>query len=269
MLNLKEVKVGFIGFGNMAQAMADGFLYTGTLRPDQICACAGNYEKLQENAGKREITSCRDSAAVADWSDVIVVAVKPWMVEDVLTLAGQKLDGKMIISVAADCLFEVYEKILPPGSGHISTIPNTPVSIGEGVIVCENRHSFTEEEYVLVKELLSGIGRVVEVPGSQVDIASTVSGCGPAFASMFMEALADAGVMYGLSRKTAYELAGQMTAGTGKLLAETGKHPGEMKDDVCSPGGTTIAGVAALENKGFRAAVIEAVRAVMGKYGQE
>lgn len=266
MQNVDEVKVGFIGFGNMGQAIADGLLYTKTLQPEHIYACGGHYDRLKENADVRGIHACHDAEEAAKASDVLVIAVKPEMVETVLEPLGVMLRDKIILSVVADYLFEDYERILPEGCQHISTVPNTPVSVGEGITICEKKHSLTEEGYQIVKGLLTGIGLAVEVDGSQVNIASTISGCAPAFASMFTEALADAGVMYGLSRKMAYQLAGQMITGTGKLMTASGKHPGEMKDNVCSPGGTTIVGVTALEKCGLRAAVIEAVEAVMDRY---
>ena len=125
--------------------------------------------------------------------------------------------------------------------------------------MCEQKHSLTQPEFSLVEQLLSSIGLVRLVDAKQFSVAGTVSGCGPAFASMFLEALGDAGVKHGLPRALAYELAAQMVVGTGKLMLETGQHPGAMKDAVCSPGGTTIVGVAALERKGFRSAVIDAV----------
>ena len=147
----------------------------------------------------------------------------------------------------------------------MSTIPNTPVSIGEGIIIAENRHSLSNEEYQLVEELFSKIALLQFVDSKQLSIAGTLSGCGPAFTSMFIEALADAAVKHGLTREISYKLASQMVAGTGKLQIATGKHPGEMKDAVCSPGGTTIVGVATLERKGLRSAVIDAIDAIETK----
>lgn len=264
MKDLDTVKVGFLGFGNMAQAMAEGWLRVGALRPEQMAACAKRWEKLKENTEKRGIRACRDAAEVISFSDVVIVAVKPYLVEEVLTPVRDLLDGKIVASVAAGFPFEKYEAFLS-GAHHISTIPNTPVSIGEGIFICENRHSLTEEEYQLTEKLFSQIGLFQPVETSQLSIAGTLSGCGPAFASMFMEALADASVMHGLPRELSYRLAGQMAAGAGKLLTETGLHPGAMKDAVCSPGGTTIVGVAALERKGFRSAVIDAIDAIQKK----
>ena len=175
------------------------------------------------------------------------------------------LKDKVLVSVAAGWLFEKYEGILAPGTHHISTLPNTPVSIGEGIIVCERQHSLTKEEYELFQRLFAPIGMLQPVDTKQFGIAGTISGCGPAFAAMFIEALADAAVLHGLPRELSYGLASQMIAGTGKLQRVTKAHPGAMKDAVCSPGGTTIVGVAALERDGFRSAVIDAVDRIMKK----
>lgn len=259
MKQLSEITVGFIGFGNMAGGIAKGLIRQGTLRPDQICACAKNWDKLCANTEKAGMLPRKDAAEVAFASDVVFVAVKPYLVREVLEPIRELLPGKILVSVAAGCLFDWYEEFLAPGTHHISTIPNTPVCVGEGIFVCEQKHSLTQPEFSLVEQLLSSIGLVRLVDAKQFSVAGTVSGCGPAFASMFLEALGDAGVKHGLPRALAYELAAQMVVGTGKLMLETGQHPGAMKDAVCSPGGTTIVGVAALERKGFRSAVIDAV----------
>lgn len=265
-MNTEDVRVGFIGFGNMGQAIADGFLYKKTLKPEQMCACAGHFDKLKETAGKRGITAYETAEEVAKNADLLVVAVKPWMVEAVMKQTAPLLEGKIIWSVAAGMMYEDYAKLVPAGTHHATIIPNTPAAVGEGIFTCEKVNSLTEEEFALLEKLLTSIGQLIVVDTEKVTIANTVSGCGPAYASMFLEALGDVGVMYGLSRQDAYRLAAGMMAGTGKLMLEQGKHPGQMKDDVCSPGGSTILGVAALEKAGLRSAVIEAVKASMSRY---
>ncbi len=260
---MKEIKVGFIGFGNMAQAMAEGMIRGGALEPDRIYACAGNQDKLRDNAGRYGIHGCETVRETVEKSDVVIVAVKPYLVEEVLSPVRDILKGKVLISVAVNLTFEKYEEFLLPGTHHLSTLPNTPVAVGEGIILCEERHSLTEEEFGTVRELFSSMGMVEVVDKEHLGIAGTISGCGPAFAAMFIEALSDGAVLHGLSRELSYKLASQMVAGTGKMQLATGRHPGVMKDGVCSPGGTTIAGVCAMERKGFRWAVIEGVDAVM------
>lgn len=260
-----DVKIGFIGFGNMAQAMVRGLLLKDVLPAQQIYACAKNWDKLCKNAEQMGIQPCHDAAELVSQADMVIVAVKPYLIQEVLAPVKAALKDKIVVSVAAGYLFDKYEEILEPGTHHLSTLPNTPVSVGEGVIICEQKHSLTDEEYGLFEELFAPIALVQPVDTKQFGIAGTISGCGPAYAAMFVEALADAAVLHGLPRELSYALASQMVVGTGKLQRETKAHPGAMKDAVCSPGGTTIVGVAALERKGFRSAVIDAVDAVMKK----
>lgn len=262
MSNLKELNIGFIGFGNMAQAMAHGLLKTKALEPGQIFACARDWEKLCRNTETLGMIPCRSAEETVRKSDLVVIAVKPYLVREVTAPLKELLYHRIVVSVAAGCPFETCEEYFLPGTHHISTLPNTPVSIGDGILICEERHSLSTEEYKLFTELFSHLGLVQPVETSQLSIAGTISGCGPAFVSMFLEALADGAVMHGLPRELAYRLASQMAAGTGKLQLNTGSHPGVMKDAVCSPGGTTIRGVAALERGGLRAAVIDAIDSV-------
>lgn len=175
------------------------------------------------------------------------------------------LSHKIVLSVAVNLLFESYEKLLTPGTEHLSLLPNTPVLVGEGVLLCEARHSLKTESYALVSDLLSLLGLVLTTPTEKMKAAGVISGCGPAYVAMFIEALADGAVLHGVPRDMALKLAAQTLAGTAALHLTTGTHPGAMKDDVCSPGGTTIVGVAALEKTAFRGSVIGAVDAVMKK----
>ena len=241
---MENYKIGFIGFGNMAQALADGLLLKKAVAPQDLYACAKDYEKLRQNCAQRGINPCRDAQEVAQETDMVIIAVKPHLVAEVLS---------------------PIREVLLPGTRHLSTIPNTPVSVGEGIIVCERRHSLSGEDYRHFERIFSQVGLVQPVETLQLGVAGTVSGCGPAFASMFLEALADAGVKHGLPRALSYRLASQMIVGTGALQLQSGAHPGAMKDAVCSPGGTTIKGVAALERGGLRAAVLDAIDAIEGK----
>jgi len=262
---LEEIKIGFIGFGNMASAMADGWIHSTKIAPCQMYACARNYEKLKNNTQKRGMNACHTASEVVENSDMIILAVKPYMIEDVVAPIKHLFKGKIVVSVAAGFNYERYMTIFDESIHHISTIPNTPVAIGEGIIICENKHALTNQEFSLFQELFALLGLVEIVETHQLSAAGTLSGCGPAFASLFIEALADAGVKYGLTRPMSYRLASQMIAGTGKMQILTGKHPGVMKDEVCSPGGTTIKGVTKMEEAGFRNAVIQAIDAIEGK----
>lgn len=261
---MTEKAVGFLGFGNMAQAMARG-LRRGGVASQNLFACAAHFDKLEKNAAALAVTPCRSGAETAERCDILIAAVKPAVMEEALSPLRERLRGKVLLSVAAGWDFYRLSTLMGPEVHCLCLSPNTPVSTGEGVLLLEETHSLTPEEYAVVLELLSLLGTVETVPDSQRDIAATISGCGPAFAAMFLEALGDAGVYHGLPRSSAYRLAAQMMAGVGKLYLETNEHPGAMKDAVCSPGGLTIAGVKQLERDGFRAAVMEAVDAAQNR----
>lgn len=258
MLTLDNVDIGFIGFGNMAGAIAEGLLKTDRITASQIFACAKDFHKLTVKAEVMGITACKDAALVTESSDIIFVCVKPYLVKEVMEPLKDALSDKIVVSVAVGISCNDYEEIIP-GSAHLSTLPNTPVAVRKGIFICENTHTLNDDQKKLIEELLSLVGMVKWVSPAHLGIAGTISGCGPALTSMYIEALADAAVKHGLPRQLSYELAGQMVAGTGSLLVESGKHPAVMKDEVCSPGGTTIRGVVSLETSGFRGAVIKAI----------
>ena len=149
-------------------------------------------EKLESAAGQLGIVPCRDSLEVADQADILILAVKPYLIEEVLRPLAGRLAGKVLLSVAAGWLFDRFEETLPAGVHHLSTMPNTPVSIGQGIVLLEDRHSLTPEEFSQARDLLGSLGVVETVSTGQMGIAGTISGCGPAYAAMFLEALGDA-----------------------------------------------------------------------------
>lgn len=209
------------------------------------CACGGN-----------------DDAAKARY---VVLAVKPQVMEKVLSgIAAelwQRTDRFVLVTVAAGLSTQAIADMAGGDYPVIRIMPNLPVSVGQGtVLVCANEH-VTAQEREEFSAILAGAGLLVNVPESLIDAGSAVSGCGPAYVCQFIEALADGGVQCGLPRDVAQKCAEQMVLGTAAMLLETGLHPGELKDRVCSPGGTTIAGVKALEDAAFRGAAAEAVLA--------
>lgn len=264
-MTLDKIKIGFLGFGNMAQAMAQGWIRPGNLKPDSLYATARNLEKLRNNTEALGIHAVDSTKEMIQEVDIVVLAVKPYQIQSVVEPIKDLLKDKIIFSVAANFTFDMFQEFLSDEYSHVSSVPNTPVSIGEGIIVVEEKHSLSNKEWKTLEEALQMLGLVQKVPTDQLSIAGTLAGCGPAFASLFLEALADGAVKYGLSRAGAYTLASQMMSGTGKMYLETNEHPGVMKDKVTSPGGTTIKGVAALEEHGFRNAVIQAFDAIEGK----
>ncbi len=264
-MTVSNIRIGFIGFGNMGQAICDGLLRADAVDPEKIHACANNLDRLTERADRRGINACRSAYETVDNADIVIVAVKPNVVRGVLEPIKDKLMGKAVVSVAAGCDFDFYEEFLIDGTNHISTIPNTPVEICKGAIVCEETHSLTTDQMTAFKRIFSAIGTLEFIDTEHMSAAGTISGCSPAFAAMFIEAIGDAGVKYGLKREAAYRLIAQTLSGTGALYIEKGEHPGRMKDSVCSPGGTTIKGVSALEEYGLRNALIKAIDAIEGK----
>lgn len=263
MRDLDGVRVGFIGFGNMASAMADGWIASGRVAASNLYACARNYDALVLRCESRGMQAQMTPKEVIDAVDVVVVAIKPHLIEEVLPPLAAALAGKVVLSVAAGWNRARYQEVLP--DVHVlCTVPNTPVSINEGVIAAEASDSLTDEERSCAFALLDLLGTAVKVETDLLSVAGTVGGCSPAFIAMVIEALGDAAVKHGIPRVQAYEMVSQMVAGTAKLQLATGAHPGAMKDAVCSPGGTTIRGVAELEAAGMRSAFIRAVDAIEG-----
>ena len=180
------MKVGFIGFGNMAQALAEGFAATGALKPCQIGACARDRAKLRRNTEPKGFLAFDDAARVAEFADMVIVAVKPHQVEAVLSPVKELLAGKIVVSVVAGMTFGKYETILAPGTHHLSTVPNTPVAVGEGIVVCERLHSLSDAEWKETERLFSHVGLVMQVDTPLLGLAGTICGCGPAFVAMFI-----------------------------------------------------------------------------------
>ena len=254
-------KVGFIGYGNMASAMAKGF--KNKLYDLEIFGCAKNFESLKTRANG-VITPFEDAYDVIKNSDIVVISVKPYMVYEICEKYKDILKDKIVVSVAVGVKFSDYEKMLLKGTSHISILPNVPVEVNEGIMICEKTHSLKEGELKEFVEIFSSLGIVEFVEDREFSVAGTIAGCGPAFCAMFIEALSDAGVKYGLRRELSYRLASQMILGTGKLQIEKDILPSKIKDSVTSPGGTTIKGVCGLEESGFRNAVIKAINKIEG-----
>ena len=258
-----EKTVGFIGFGHIATAVAKGLIRTRSARKTNVFAFDTDADKLKENAKEVGVSPVSSLGELVKSSDFIVVAVTAKAVPAALAPIADKLSGKIVVSFAAGYGFEEYSRILPDSVHRISAIPNIPFEAGEGMLLCENRHSLTDEEYAEFAALFGKTAVLETVSAGCFNAAGTLSGCAPAYVAMFVEALADAGVKYGVPRDTAYKIAAQVAVGAGKLCLET--KPSGVKDAVCSPAGTTIRGVASLEKDGFRGAVINAIDSILGK----
>ena len=256
-------KIGFIGLGNMAQAMVAGFTASEMIKGQDIYAYAPHQDKLKKNAqvlGVNPVATAIE--AVAD-CDTVFIACKPYQVEAVIADLGEILSGKRIVSVAAGWDYQAYRRLLPDTAQVQCIMPNTPVAVSRGVILMEEENDWDIAERKKLVDVLSAIGKVIELPNRLMTSGMAVSGCGPAFMDMVIEALADGAVKNGIPRATAYEMVCATMEGSAALASCTGMHPGVLKDNVCSPGGTTIKGVSSLEESGIRAAFIRAIDAVI------
>ena len=206
------------------------------------------------------LISCESEIDLVEKVDLVVLAIKPNIVDEVIVKIKDKLDDKAVISIVAGYDNEKFNQLLLPSTRHLSVMPNTPALVLKGMTLLEKENSLTVTELEFVVEMFSSIGEVLILPSYQMKAGGSISGCGPAFVYMFIEAMADGGVSLGLPRDVAYKLASQTLIGSGMMQKETAMHPGILKDQVCSPGGITIKGVEALEENGFRNAVIKAVK---------
>ena len=259
-------KVTFIGCGNMATAMIAGMLESGKVAASDLMATAKTKETCEKKAKEFGIQTLTDNAQAVKESDVIVLAVKPQFYQDVITEIKEVMkENALVISIAPGKTLEWFEEVFGRKVKLIRCMPNTPAMVGEGMMGICPAATVTEEELQIVRELCSGFSRTEIVTENLMDVVVSVSGSAPAYVFMFIEAMADAAVADGMPRKSAYTFAAQAVLGSAKMVLETGMHPGELKDMVCSPGGTTIEAVRVLEEKGLRSAVIEAMKACTKK----
>ena len=261
------MKIGFIGLGNMATAMIGGMLQKEIAAPGDIIGSARTEATAEKVKGKFDITTTTDNTKVAEAADVLFLAVKPLFFPEVIAeIREQVRPETLVVSIAAgrtlDYLKEAFGR---PELKLIRCMPNTPALVLEGCTGVCTRENVTEEDLEIVLSLLRSFGIASVVPERLMDVVVGVSGSSPAYVFMFIEAMADEAVAAGMPRKQAYEFAAQSVLGSAKMVLETGKHPGELKDMVCSPGGTTIQAVKVLEEKGMRAAVMDAMEACIEK----
>ena len=260
-----DMKVGFIGGGNMASAMIGGMIQKGVVSADDILVSVRTEKSVERLTNQFGVQATTENEAVVAGSDLVFLAVKPNQIKNIINLVKNFISPeKIIVSILPGKSLQWLGTEIGKPTKLIRTMPNTPALVGEGMTgVCANL--VTEEELQLVLPLLKSFGRAEVVPEYLMDTVTGVSGSSPAYVFLFLEALADAAVAEGMPRKQAYEFAAQSVLGSAKMLLETGMHPGELKDMVCSPGGTTIEAVAVLEREKLRSAVIDATRACIRK----
>jgi len=269
MTTLRTKTLGFLGAGNMAGAIIDGLLHGKVLPPERIVASDAKRERLDVLRKLRAIRTTDDNHALVRECDVIVLAVKPQVIDKVLTEVGPLVRAdQLVVSVAAGVPIEAIEGRLPSGSHVVRAMPNTPATVQAGATAIAGGEHASDADLGVARELFEAVGRVVTLDESLLDAVTGLSGSGPAYIMLIIEALADGGVKVGLHRDTAMLLAAQTVFGSAKLLLETGEHPGRLKDMVTSPGGTAIAGLHTLESGGLRTTLIDAVEVATKRAGE-
>lgn len=256
------MKIGVIGLGNMAKAILGGMFAKGIVTKEDVIGSAATQATIDKVREQYGIAVTLDNREVAKKADVLLLAVKPQFMADVIEQIREDVTEEMlVITIAAGKTIAWYEQSFGKKIKLVRCMPNTPAMVGEGcTAVCRNDH-VTEEDMKYAMTLMNSFGRASEIREGLMDAFCAVSGSSPAYVFLFIEAMADAGVAAGLPRKDAYAFASQAVLGSAKMVLETGMHPGELKDMVCSPAGTTIQAVKVLEEKGFRGAVMDAIDA--------
>ncbi len=262
---MKEFKLGFIGAGNMAEAIVGGAIKKNVVSPQNITLFDVSTDRIAAMKDKYGVSGASTLPELAKACDIFVLAVKPNIMPNVLIELSEIGAKQPLVSIAAGWSAEKIKSYLKRKNDVLRIMPNMPLMAGEGMSVFESPSDMGEDEYLFIKSIFQSLGLVLEEPAKLMDAVTAISGSGPAYVFMFIEALADAGVLEGISRNDAILLASQTVLGAAKAVLETGTHPAQLKDAVCSPGGTTIEAVRVLEDKGMRAAVIEAVIACADK----
>jgi pyrroline-5-carboxylate reductase len=257
---MKTRRLGFLGAGNMSGALIKGLLHAKVLPPERILASDVKADRLEQLHKLHGIRTTTDNHALLRESDVVVLAVKPQAIDKVLTEVGAELrSDQLVVSVAAGVPIDALEARLPAGVRVVRAMPNTPATVQAGATAIAGGAHAREDDLRIARELFEAVGRVVVLDEGLIDAVTGLSGSGPAYVMLIIEALADGGVKVGLHRDTALLLAAQTVFGSALLLLETGEHPGRLKDMVTSPGGTAIAGLHTLESGALRKTLIDAV----------
>ncbi len=258
---LENKKIGFIGAGVMGKAIIGGLIESGFVKKESIFASEINQELANNVSNELGIDTSTDNKKIAEGSDILFICTKPFVMKDVLDEIKNNLtENTLVISIAAGVSSETIEDCINKPVPVIRTMPNTPVLVKEGMVaLCRGKY-VTDEHIELAKNLFEQTGKCIEVPEKLINTVTGISGSGPAFMYLIIDALADGGVKKGLPKKTAIELAAQTALGAAKMILETGKHPAILKDEVTTPGGTTIAGLMTMEEHGIRSALAKTVQ---------
>jgi pyrroline-5-carboxylate reductase len=259
---LSAKSIGFLGGGNMAEALIRGLVGKAQVAPEQVWASGPRSERMAELAERYRIRTTTDNRELAGAVEILVLAVKPQILDRVLLeVAGHIAPGTLVISLAAGISTAAIERRLAQTARVIRSMPNTPALVGAGATAIARGSHAGDDDLALAKLMFDSVGITVVLEEGQLDAVTGLSGSGPAYIFLILEAMADAGVKVGLSRRTAQRLAAQTVMGSAKMLLDTDGHPGQLKDMVTSPGGTAIAGLHTLEQGGLRTTLINAVEA--------
>lgn len=259
------MKIGFIGCGNMASGMIRGILASGRAKKADLSA-SDRSEEAKKRIRDEFGIACASNEEIAAGSDLLVLAVKPQVYEAVIPqIRSLVKDTTILVSIAPGKSLSWLREQFGRELKIVRVMPNTPALVQEGMSALSPNALVSEEELDLVLSLFRSFGKALTVPENMLDVVTAVSGSSPAYVFLFIEAMADGAVALGMPRAQAYEFAAQAVLGSAKMVLETGLHPGQLKDMVCSPGGTTIEAVRVLEEKGFRSGVMEAVLACARK----
>ena len=257
---LRNKTVGFVGTGNMGEALIHGLLHGHLCRPDQILCSDVRPERLKVIRETYGVKGTSHNGDVAKQSDIVVLSVKPQTMKQVIEEIAKHLDfSKLIISIAAGVPLEAIESCAQKELKLVRVMPNICVSVQAGASAIAGGKHITKEDLMIAKTIFDSVGKSVFIEENLLDAVTGLSGSGPAYIFLIIDALADAGVKMGLSRHDSLILASQTVLGAAKMLIETGEHPGKLKDMVTSPGGTAIAGLHTLEGGGLRTTLINAV----------
>ncbi len=259
---MNGTRIGFLGGGNMAGALVAGLVGSKVVEKDQIRVSDPSQERLAELAREHGVGVTPSNADVAKWANVVVIAVKPQVLHGVLADCGGAIgSGHLVVSLAAGVPIRTIESGVGPGTRVVRAMPNTAALALAGATALAAGTSATAADVDVARSLFDAVGKSVVLPEHQLDAVTGLSGSGPAYVMLFIEALADGGVKMGLPRDVALLLAAQTVHGAAKLLIESKQHPATLKDMVASPGGTTISGLSVLELAGVRGSIISAVEA--------
>jgi pyrroline-5-carboxylate reductase len=259
---LMSSRIAFLGGGNMADALLGGLLRSGVTEASSVIVAEPLPVRREYLVEKHGVNTTGDNRAAVKDAEIVVLAVKPQVMDGALdSIRDAMPTDALTVSIAAGVSCERIEARLGGAPRVVRTMPNTPALVSAGATGIARGAHATEDDVSVALRLFESVGNAVEVPEGLLDAVTGLSGSGPAYVFVFIEALADAGVKNGLPRGAALALAAQTVKGAAELVLSTGKHPGELKDMVTSPGGTTIAGVSALERGAFRGTVIDAVTA--------